>query len=60
MRKLPFLRIGKIISSKHYPDTVIVELGINHNGNLRFAKKLIDEAHNCGAEIIKHQSHHAY
>ncbi len=60
MRKLPFLRIGKrIISSKHYP-AVIVELGINHNGNLRFAKKLIDEAHNCGAEIIKHQSHHAY
>ena len=36
-----------------------MELGINHNGNLRFAKKLIDEAHN-GAEIIKHQSHHIH
>ena len=34
-----------------------LELGINHNGNLKFAKKIVDEAIKCGAEIIKHQTH---
>ncbi len=36
---------------------IIVELGINHNGNLNLAKKIITEAKTSGAEIIKHQTH---
>ena len=36
---------------------IIVELGINHNGVLKKAKKLVDEAYKAGAEIIKHQTH---
>ena len=36
---------------------MIVELGINHNGNLSLAKKLITTAKKMGAEIIKHQTH---
>lgn len=36
---------------------VIVELGINHNGNLDEAFKIVDAAWKSGAEIIKHQTH---
>ena len=36
---------------------VIFELGINHNGKLELAKKIVDEAIKCGAEVIKHQTH---
>ncbi len=34
---------------------VIAEAGVNHNGNLLLAKKLIDVASRCGATIIKFQ-----
>ncbi len=44
------------IGSKFKP-LIIVELGINHNGNLNVAKKIIDKAKKAGAEIIKHQTH---
>ncbi len=34
----------------------IAEIGINHNGNLSLAKKLIDSAKSCGADAVKFQS----
>lgn len=34
---------------------VIAELGHNFLGNLRFAKLMIEEAKNCGADIVKFQ-----
>ena len=40
-----------------YPPLVIAEIGINHNGNLKLAKKMVDAAFNSGAEVIKHQTH---
>ena len=40
-----------------YPPLVIAEIGINHNGNLKLAKKMVDAACNSGAEVIKHQTH---
>jgi N-acetylneuraminate synthase len=33
----------------------IAEIGINHNGNLELALKLIDHASNCGCDIVKFQ-----
>ena len=36
---------------------VIPEIGINHNGSLVEAKKMVDAAKDAGAEIIKHQTH---
>ena len=36
---------------------VIVEIGINHKGNLNTAFKMVDAAFDAGAEIIKHQTH---
>lgn len=34
---------------------IIAEAGVNHNGSLDNAKKLIDMAHRCGADAIKFQ-----
>ncbi|MCR2048346.1 N-acetylneuraminate synthase [Acetatifactor muris] len=35
---------------------IIAEAGVNHNGNLEFAKKLALTAKNCGADIVKFQT----
>ena len=34
---------------------VIAEIGINHNGDIAIAKKLIDMAHNAGCDAVKFQ-----
>ena len=35
---------------------IIAEAGVNHNGSLELAKKLVDEAKECGADIVKFQT----
>ena len=40
-----------------YAPLVIAEIGINHNGSLKEAFKLVDAAKKAGAEIVKHQTH---
>ena len=35
---------------------IIAEAGVNHNGSLELAKKLIDEAVNAGVDIVKFQT----
>lgn len=35
---------------------VIAEAGVNHNGSIELAKKLIDTAKECGADIVKFQT----
>lgn len=35
---------------------IIAEAGVNHNGDVGIAKKLIDEAKGCGADIVKFQT----
>ena len=44
------------IGYKH-PPLVIAEIGINHQGSLDIAKKMVDMAINSGVEVIKHQTH---
>lgn len=39
------------------PVVIIAEAGINHNGDIKKAKQLIDAASDCGADIIKFQTH---
>ncbi len=41
----------------NYPPLVIVEIGINHEGSLDIAYKMVDAAWKSGAEVIKHQTH---
>ena len=51
------IKIGnRIISSNHSP-FVIAEAGINHNGSLTLAKKLVDMAKKAGAYCFKIQTH---
>lgn len=35
---------------------IIAEAGVNHNGDINLAKKLIDIARECGADIVKFQT----
>ena len=37
---------------------IIAEAGINHNGKLSLAKKLIKEASKSGADYVKFQTYH--
>ena len=34
---------------------IIAEIGINHNGDLEIAKKLIDVSVDCGCDAVKFQ-----
>lgn len=36
--------------------TIIAEAGVNHNGSLKLAKQMIDEAAKAGADYIKFQT----
>lgn len=40
-----------------YAPLVIAEIGINHEGSLEVAKKMVDAAALAGAELVKHQTH---
>ena len=57
MSKLNFIKIGKRKIGLNFRPLVIFELGINHNGSLKLAKKIVDNAIKAGAEVIKHQTH---
>ena len=35
---------------------IIAEIGVNHNGNVNLAKKMIREVKKCGADIVKFQT----
>ncbi|EGA63694.1 N-acetylneuraminate synthase family protein [Vibrio brasiliensis] len=47
---------GRKIGIDHDP-LVIAEIGINHEGSLDLAFKMVDAAIEGGAEVIKHQTH---
>lgn len=38
---------------------IIAEAGVNHNGDIHTAKKMVDVAKECGADIVKFQTFHA-
>lgn len=47
---------GRSIGSAH-PPLVIAEIGINHEGDLNKAIKMVDDAKKVGCECVKFQSH---
>ncbi len=49
------VKIGKQYVGAGEPVFVIAEIGINHNGDIEIAKKLIDEAKIAGADAVKFQ-----
>ena len=48
-------KIGNREISPEHPCYIIAEIGINHNGKLELAKKLIDVAVEAGADAVKFQ-----
>ncbi len=50
-----FVSIGNKRVGKGYPAYVIAEIGINHNGDLDLAKRLISVAHAAGCDAVKFQ-----
>ena len=49
------VKIGNKLVGDSQPCFIIAEIGINHNGELSMAKKLIDMAIDCGCDAVKFQ-----
>ncbi len=49
--------IGNRKVGKEHPPLVIAEIGINHEGSMEKALKMVDDAAEVGCECIKFQSH---
>lgn len=49
------VKVGNKMIGPGQPCFVIAEIGINHNGDLGVAKKLIDAAVTCGCDAVKFQ-----
>ena len=49
------IKVGNIIIGDGYPVFIAAEIGINHNGSLEIAKKLIEGAKAAGCDAVKFQ-----
>lgn len=50
------VKIGARIVGENFPCFIIAEAGVNHNGDIKLAKKLIDAAVAAGADAVKFQT----
>jgi len=50
-------RVGKRLIGEGQPIFIVAEAGINHNGEMILAHRLIDAAADCGADAVKFQSY---
>jgi len=50
------IRIGDRLIGEEEPCFIIAEAGVNHNGSVELAKKLIDAAKDAGADAVKFQT----
>ena len=49
------IKFGRRMLGDGHPAYIIAEVGINHNGDLDIAKKIIDAAAHAGADAVKFQ-----
>ncbi len=50
------LKIGSAVIGPGHPCFIIAEAGVNHNGSLDEALRLVDAAATCGADAVKFQT----
>lgn len=55
MSKSPYLKIGERRIGEGEPCFIIAEVGVNHNGSLKMALRLVDCAVEAGADAVKFQ-----
>lgn len=53
---MKIIKIGDKVIGKGKPCFIIAEAGVNHNGDLKIAKKLVDVAIGAGADAVKFQT----
>ena len=46
----------KLIDENNYKTFIIAEIGVNHNGDVELAKKMIKSASECGVDAVKFQT----
>lgn len=51
----PVMHLGETPIGGKHPCYIIAEAGINHNGDLDIARRLVDAAHDAGANAVKFQ-----
>lgn len=51
------IRVGRKWVGEGHPCFIVAEIGINHNGDLKLAKKLIRAAKKAGADAVKFQNY---
>ena len=51
------IKFRKYVIGPNFPVFIIAESGINHNGSLKIAKKMVDAAKKTGVDCIKFQTH---
>jgi len=53
---MPKVKIGDRFVGDGYPCYIIAEAGVNHNGDIELAKKLVKAAKDTGADAVKFQT----
>lgn len=53
----PSLKIAHRLIGSDFAPLVIAEIGINHEGDIRKALRMVDDAYTAGCECVKFQSH---
>ncbi len=51
-----YMNIGSRTIASHKPAFIIAEAGVNHNGDLDIALRLVDAAADAGADVVKFQT----
>jgi N-acetylneuraminate synthase len=49
------VKIGDTWIGEGYPTYVVAEIGVNHNGDIDIAKKMVEAAHHAGVNAVKFQ-----
>lgn len=60
MKLLKLFQTINPCETRLYPPYIIAEAGVNHEGSMEIAKRLIDEAKEGGADAIKFQTYKAH